>query len=99
MTPELMDTSLGGPAIKYLSSALFFPIFGLTAVLKILSFQALALGDKIANLLQSWRQQPVLQIVALTLSRMQLWFQRSNALSVPLEDPDRGTDEAATCSN
>jgi hypothetical protein len=51
--------------LKYLSSTPFFPIFGLTAVLKILSFQALALGDNIADLLQLWHQQPVLQIVTL----------------------------------
>jgi hypothetical protein len=41
---------MGGPLIKYLSSGLFFSFFGLTAVLKILSFGALALGDNIANL-------------------------------------------------
>jgi hypothetical protein len=57
------DSMLGGPELKYLSTAPFFPIFGLTAILKILSFQALALGDNIANLLQCWHQQLVLQIV------------------------------------
>jgi len=41
---------VGGPLIKYLSSSPFFSFFGLTAVLKILSFGALALGDNIANL-------------------------------------------------
>jgi hypothetical protein len=41
---------VGGPLIKYLSSGPFFSFFGLTAVLKILSFGALALGDNIANL-------------------------------------------------
>ncbi len=41
---------LGGPALEFLSSVPFFPIFGLTAVLKILSFPALALGDNIADL-------------------------------------------------
>ncbi len=41
---------VGGPLIKYLSSGPFFFFFGLTAVLKILSFGALALGDNIANL-------------------------------------------------
>jgi hypothetical protein len=33
-----------------------------------------------------------------TFSCMQYWFQSRDALSVPLEDPDRGTDEAAVCS-
>ncbi len=33
-----------------------------------------------------------------TLSPMQYLFQRRDALSVPLEDPDKGTDEVATCS-
>ena len=28
---------------------------------------------------------------------MQYWFQGRDASSVPLEDPDRGTDEAALC--
>jgi hypothetical protein len=41
---------LGGVVLKFLLSALFFPIFGLTAVVKILSFRALALGDNIADL-------------------------------------------------
>ncbi len=41
---------LGGPELKFSSSVTFFPIFGLTAVLKILSFRALALGDNIADL-------------------------------------------------
>ncbi len=56
---------LGGSDLIYLSSAPFFPFFCLTAVLKILPFQALALGDNIADLLQLWHQQPVLQIVTL----------------------------------
>ena len=41
------STMVGGPLSKYLSSGPFFPFFsffGLTAVLKILSFRALALG-------------------------------------------------------
>jgi hypothetical protein len=59
---------VGGPELKYLSSAPFFHIFGPTAVLKIFSFQALALDDNIADLLQLWHQQPVLQIVTLTHS-------------------------------
>ncbi len=59
---------LGGPELKFSSSITFFPIFGLTAVLKILSFPALALGDNIANLWQFWHQQPVLQTVALAHS-------------------------------
>ncbi len=62
------DQVVGGPELKYLSSTPFFPIFGLTTVLKILSFQALALGDNIADLLQLWHQQPVLQIVTLAHS-------------------------------
>jgi hypothetical protein len=41
---------VGGPELKFSSSVTFFPIFGLTAVLKILSFPALALGDNIADL-------------------------------------------------
>ena len=44
---------VGGPVLKFVSSKTvspLFPIFGLTAVLKILSFGALALGDNIANL-------------------------------------------------
>ncbi len=57
------QAQVGGSELKYLSSAPFFPIFGLTAVLKILSFRALVLGDNIADLLQCWHQQPVLQIV------------------------------------
>ncbi len=36
---------LGGPELEFSSSVTFFPIFGLTAVLKILSFPALASGD------------------------------------------------------
>jgi hypothetical protein len=56
------------PGLWYLSSAHFFPIFGLTAVLKILSFRALALGDNIADLLQLWHQQPVLKIITLAHS-------------------------------
>ena len=59
---------LGGPELKFSSSVTFFPIFGLTAVLKILSFPALALGDNIADLLQLWHQQPVLQIITLANS-------------------------------
>ena len=38
-------------------------IFGLTIILKIISFGALALGDNIADSWQFWHQQPVLQIV------------------------------------
>jgi hypothetical protein len=30
-----------------------------------------------------------------TLSTIQYWFKRRSALSIPLGDPDRGTDEAA----
>jgi hypothetical protein len=41
---------IGGPELKFSSSVTFFPIFGLTAVLKILSIPALALGDNIADL-------------------------------------------------
>jgi len=41
---------IGGVVLEFLSSVPFFPIFGLTAVLKILSFPALALGDNIADL-------------------------------------------------
>jgi hypothetical protein len=63
-----IGADVGGPELKYLSSAPFFPIFGLTAVLKILSFRALALGDNIADLLQLWHQKPILQIVTLAHS-------------------------------
>jgi hypothetical protein len=65
---RFITLKLGGPELKYLSSAPFFPIFGLTAVLKILSFRALALGDNITDLLELWHQQPVLQIVTLAHS-------------------------------
>ena len=32
-----------------------------------------------------------------TFSCIQLWFHRRDVSSVPLEDPDRGTDKAAIC--
>ncbi len=40
---------IGGPELEFSSSVTFFPTFGLTAVLKILSFPALALGDNITH--------------------------------------------------
>ncbi len=60
--------SSSSPRKASVSSAPIFPTFGLTAILKILSFRALALGDNIADLLQLWHQQPVLQIVTLAHS-------------------------------
>ncbi len=46
---EFNLAEVGGPELEFSSSVTFFPIFGLTAVLKILSFPALASGDNIAN--------------------------------------------------
>ena len=48
-----IKTKIGGPVLKFVASnnvSPLFPIFGLTVVLKIFSFGALALGDNIANL-------------------------------------------------
>jgi hypothetical protein len=45
----LNSVLLGGPELEFSSSVTFFPIFGLTTILKILSFPALALGDNIAD--------------------------------------------------
>ncbi len=45
----LVSLKVGGPELEFSSSVTFFPIFGLTAVLKILSFPALVLGDNIAD--------------------------------------------------
>ncbi len=45
----LGSVMVGGPELEFSSSVTFFPIFGLTAVLKILSFPALASGDNIAD--------------------------------------------------
>jgi hypothetical protein len=53
MFNALLKIEVGGPELKFSSSVTFFqffPIFGLTAILKILSFPALALGDNIADL-------------------------------------------------
>jgi hypothetical protein len=49
MCRALYAPMLGGPLIKYLSSSPFFSLFGLTAVLKILSFPSSDVGSNIAN--------------------------------------------------
>ncbi len=45
----VIGAMIGGPELDFSSSVTIFPIFGLTAVLEILSFPALASGDNIAD--------------------------------------------------
>ncbi len=47
--PDFHSFVIGGPELEFSSSVTLFPIVGLTAVLKILSFPALELGDNIAD--------------------------------------------------
>ena len=93
---------LWGPLFKFLSSGPFSLFFGLTAVLKILQ-------NSLFPSLGCWVQhRQLLTILAstshppnqcpCTLSPMQYLLQRRDASSVPLEDPDKRTDEAADCS-
>ena len=99
---ELLDvlywTMLGGPAIKYSPSAPFFQFLVRPPYQKFL-FSELwrwALDRQFMTNWASTTRPP--NHHPCTFSCMKLWFQHSDALSFPLEDPDRGTDEAAICS-
>jgi hypothetical protein len=95
---KVSSMMVGGPLIKYSPSAPFSSIFGLTAIPKIL-LSKLWHWARDRQFMTSWTStthppnpHPC------TFSCMQQWFQCIDALSVPLDDPDRGTDKAAICS-
>jgi hypothetical protein len=101
MVMQSIRVSVGGPVLKYSSSkkvSLHFSIFCLTVVPKIFFSGAqlrLPLGThnpSIMTILAWTTRHP--NHHPCTFSPTQYWFQRRDASSLPLEDPDRGTDEA-----
>ena len=89
---------VGGPLIKYLPSAPFFQFLVRPPYQKFL-FSELWRWVRDRRFMTNWASttRPP-NCHPCTFSCMQYWFQSRDASSVPLEDPDRGTDEAAVCS-